>query len=138
MQAQGPETQRSLKKLKRENWKQILLVSGLTRQEKENEIEGGNKTQVGENIKTVKRNRLVKLGKTPSQKTRRLKRTRKSLVLVKRKSYGEEESRTCLSEGSGATTAPAALASTATKTQHLPVGERERASLWSLSWLRHK
>lgn len=33
MQAQGPESQRSLKKLKRKNWKQILLVSGLTRQE---------------------------------------------------------------------------------------------------------
>lgn len=50
----------------------------------ENETDEGDKAQDGENEKTVKRNRIVKLVRIPNQKKRRLKRTRNSLILVKK------------------------------------------------------
>ena len=69
----------------------------------------------------------------PNQETRRLKRTRKSPVLIKREKVTLGRSKACLSEGSGATAAPAALASTTTQTQHLSAGgKREGKSLVTL------
>lgn len=82
----GPDEPEKLEGAEEEKWKLMLTVSSLKRQKIKGKMKRMKviKHKMEKMKKTVRRNRIVKLVKIPNQKRRRVKRTRNSLILVKK------------------------------------------------------